>query len=463
MKIKLPNTYSIIFGLIGLTAGLTWIMPGGKYETTRVAGMTRVDPESFHFVDANPQGIADILMAPLNGFVDAALIIGFVLIVGGCFYVLQHTEAIDAAILSLAKKHRSSRFLQLFLIPIFMTLFSIAGAVFGMSEEVIPFVMLFIPMALALGYDTVTGVAIPFIGAGTGFAAAYINPFTLGIAQGIAELPPLSGMGYRLVCWAAVTLTAIIFVMVYAGKIRRRPERSISFKLDNERKKDLKIDQLDQFGGIKKQHKLVLVLFGLALIILVVGVLSFQWYITEISALFLLTAIVVGLAGRLTIDKISESFIKGAGELVGTALVIALARGILVIARDGQIIDTLLFYLSGIVGELHPILSAQSMFLVQTLLNFFVPSGSGQAALTMPIMAPLSDLIGVTRQTAVLAFQFGDGFSNMIIPTSGVTMGVLALAGIPWEKWVRWILPLEGIFFLLALILLIFPVLFTWT
>ena len=206
----------------------------------------------------------------------------------------------------------------------------------------------------------------------------------------------------------------------------------------------------------------MLIIFLLGLIVLVTGVLKFKWYIEEITAVFLVTGIAVGIAGKLKPGEITDAFVQGAKDMASTALVIALARGILIVSRDGKIIDSLLYQLSAPLSGMHSILSSQAMFLVQTFINFFVPSGSGQAVLTMPIMSPLSDLVHVTRQTAVLAFQFGDGFSNMIIPTSAVTMSVLALANVPWEKWAKWVLPLEIIFLIVGMLLLVPPFFFNW-
>lgn len=462
LKLKAPNTYLIISSLILVVALFTWIVPSGKFDTVEKNGRQVVVGDSYHNVESNPQGIGDVLMAPINGFVDAALIIGFVLIVGGAFGIFQKTEAVDSGIKAIAKAHSNSEFVRMFLIPIFMLIFSLGGAVFGMGEEVIPFILVFVPMALLLGYDSITGVAIPFVGAGAGFAGAFINPFTIGIAQGIAELQPLSGMEYRIIVWLIITTAAIIFVMLYANKIKRKPELSLTYEQDKIKRKNLHLDGIENFKGIDKKHKTVLLLFLLGLIVLVVGVLAFGWYIEEICAVFIITGIIVGIAGGLKADEITGAFLQGAKDLIGTALIIALARGILVIATDGRIIDTILYALSSSIDSFHPVVSSQAMFVIQSLLNFFVPSGSGQAALTMPIMAPLGDLVGVTRQTAVLAFQFGDGFSNMIIPTSAITMGVLTLAEIPWEKWARWMLPLQIIFVILALLLLIPPYFMNW-
>ena len=459
---KPPNTIIIISSIIVFIAILTYLIPAGEFARIEQNGKNLVVPGTFQRTTPNPQFVDNILMAPINGFIAAAEIIGFVLIVGGAFSVFQKTEAVDSAIKSIASAYKKSKLVRLFLIPIFMLIFSLGGAVFGMGEEVIPFILIFVPLALVLGYDTITGVAIPFVGAGAGFAGAFINPFTIGIAQGIAEIPLLSGIEYRLIVWFIITLTAILFVSRYANRIKNKPELSPTFELDKTKRKKLHLNNENEYHKIDKKHKQVLILFLLGLIVLVYGVLQYAWFIKEICALFIITGIVVGIVGRLSANNIANGFIEGAKDLIGTAIVIALARGILIIATDGKIIDTILFYLSSSIDGMHPIISSQAMFAVQSFLNFFVPSGSGQAALTMPIMAPLSDLVGVTRQTAVLAFQFGDGFTNMIIPTSAITMGILSLAEVPWEKWARWLLPLEIIFFILSLLLLIPPYLINW-
>ena len=461
-RVKAPNTFIIIFSLIAVVAVLTWIIPGGQYDRIVQDGHESIVPGSFRFVDSNPQGFGDILLAAILGFIDAAQIIGFVLFVGGAFGVFRETEAVDSAIKAIAKAYFHSRAVRFALIPLLMIIFSLMGAIFGFSEEVIPFIMIFVPLALILGYDSITGVAIIFVGAGAGFAGAFLNPFTVGIAQGIAELPLFSGLQYRIVIWIITTSICTAFVMIYAAKIKKNPQKSVTYENDQIKRKDLKIEDVRNFEGIRGRHKLVLIIFALSMAALIVGVLQFEWYINEISALFILTGILVGIAGRLKADEIADAFVKGAKDLCATAIIIGLARGILMVAKDGMIIDTMLNYLAGIIGSLHPIMSAQAMFVTQTFINFFVPSGSGQAALTMPVMAPLSDLVGVTRQTAVLAYQLGDGFTNMIIPTSPVTIGVLTLAGIPWEKWARWIFPLMLILFAAGMLMLIPPFLMGW-
>ncbi len=461
-KLKAPNTFLIIFSLIILAAVSTWIIPSGEFDTAEKNGQEVVVSGSYHEVDPNPQDVFDVLTAPIDGFVDAALIIGFVLIVGGAFGIFQKTEAVDSGIKAIAKAHSKSHLIRQLLIPIFMLLFSLGGSVFGMGEEVIPFILIFVPMALMLGYDTITGIAIPFVGAGAGFAGAFINPFTLGIAQGIADLPPLSGIEYRIFVWFITTSIAIFFVMRHAAKVKKDPTKSPTYELDERKRENLHVAELEKFEGIDAKHKRVLLLFLAGLIVLVFGVIVHGWYIAEISAVFFATGIAVGIAGKLKVTEITDSFMQGAKDLMATALIIALARGILVIATEGKIIGTILYALSDPIESLHPIFSSHAMFAMQSLLNFFVPSGSGQAALTMPIMAPLGDLVGVSRQTAVLAYQFGDGFSNLIIPTSAITMGVLTLAEVSWDTWAKWMIKLQLIFILAGLILLVPPYFINW-
>jgi uncharacterized ion transporter superfamily protein YfcC len=474
---RIPNAYVLIFALLAIAAGLTWVVPPGQFERTERDGRTVVVPGSYELVAPDrplppgntvrpePQGVGDVLRAPLRGFVEAAEIIAFILVVGGAFKVLEATGAVRAGI---ARTIVAFRGRESLLIPVVMVLFSLGGAIFGMSEETIPFVMLFVPLALAMGYDSITGTAMPFVAAGAGFAAAFINPFTLGIAQGIAELPPVSGIGYRVLVWTVTTGVAIAWVMRYAARVRRDPTRSPTYAQDRARREaeglgagaDTAWGSLD--GPMTRTHRLVLGAFLLTLVALVVGVLRWGWYIEEIGALFLGFAIVAAVLARLGGDRTVEAFLRGAAELVGAALVVGLARGILVVSRDGGIIDPMLHLASTGIGALPPVVGAQMMFIAQSLLNFFVPSGSGQAALSMPLMAPLADLVGITRQTAVLAYQFGDGFTNLIIPTSGVLLGVLGAARISWIVWARWMLPLQVVFFVIALLMLIPPVLTGW-
>ncbi|MGO4476100.1 YfcC family protein [Massilia sp. 2TAF26] len=461
MRLRMPNTFVLLFAILALIALATWFVPGGKYETHLVGGKQLVDPDTFHYVASAPQGLVALMKAPIKGFVEAAQIIGFVLIVGGAFAVVQKTEAIDTAIRSIARAHEHSALVRATIIPVFVTLFSLGGATFGMNEEVIPFVLIFVPLALALGYDTVTGVSIPFLGSQVGFGAAFLNPFNVGIAQGIAGVPVFSGMGYRLIVWAAATIVTIAFLMWYAARVKRNPSLSPTFVLDQAKRLEhpVAVSSDDRMTG---RHAAVLAIFAISLGTMVIGVVKYDWFIDEIAALFLAMAIVVGLVGRLGADSWVAAFMQGAKDLAPTALVIAIARATMIIARDAHIIDTMLHGLMPWVASSHPVFAAQKMYLIQSVINFFIHSGTGQAALTMPIMAPLADLVGVSRQTAILAFQLGE-LSTPMIPTSGITVGVLALARVPWLTWAKWMIPLQLIYLVLALLLLVPPCLMGWS
>jgi len=469
-RFKAPDTTLIIFSIIVLAAGMTWIVPAGEYQKAEMmvegAGMREVVvPGSFEMIERPFDGVGDrlvhtvaiVMQAPILGFIDpdAAPIIAFVLLVGGAFAVLQKTGAVEASLRRLVHAADRSRAVEVLTIPLFMALFSLGGAVFGMAEETIPFILIFVPLALALGYDSITGVAIPFLGSAAGFAGAFLNPFTVGVAQGIATVPLFSGIGFRVGVWVAVTALTIAFVMWHASRVRAEPRRSPTFAVDEiKRHEGLHLDTAGPPPALTLRQNAVLGVFFLGIGILVWGVLQHAWYIIEIAALFVALGIVMGAVGGLGGNDTAAAFMEGARDLVSTAIIIGLARGILIVMQDGQIIDTILHALASGLEGAGSMVAAMSMFGAQTLINFFVPSGSGQAALTMPLMAPLSDLVGVSRQTAVLAFQMGDGFTNMIIPTSAVLMGSLTLAGVPWQRWARWILPLQAVLFGLGLVVL---------
>jgi uncharacterized ion transporter superfamily protein YfcC len=459
-KLRLPNTFVLLFAILAMIALSTWLVPGGKYEMQMVNGKSVVDPDTFHYIASNPQGPVALMMAPIKGFVEAAEIIGFILIVGGAFAVLAATEAVEAMIKTIAKAHTRSAFVRAALIPVFVTLFSLGGATFGMNEEAIPFVLIFVPLALALGYDSITGVSIPFLGSQVGFGAAFLNPFNVGIAQKIAGIQPFSGIGYRLIAWSIATIATVLFLMWWAARVKADPTRSPTWALDQELRAAHKGSAVE-FAGMTRTHTAVLWIFALSLIGMVIGVVHFNWGVAEIAALFLSMAIVIGLVGRLDSDRFVLAFTSGAKDLVNTALVIALARGTVVLARDAHIIDTMLHSLMPLVQSSSPVFAAWKMYGIQSVINFFIHSGTGQAALTMPIMAPLADLVGVTRQTAILAYQFSE-FSTPMLPTSGITIGVLALARIPWLTWAKWMIPLQLIYVVLSLALLVPPCLTGW-
>jgi len=448
--------------MVILTVISTWIIPGGEYKRIEKNGRTIPVADSFTFVKRQPQGLSALFVSPIKGFIEASSIIVFIFVVGGAFAIIQKTGAITAFIHNLAFKFGESKTLRSLLIPVTMTIFSLGGAIFGMCEETMPFVLIFVPLSLSLGYDTIVGVAIPFVGAASGFAGAFFNPFTVGIAQGIAELPIYSGLGYRLIIWAIGTVIAIGIVMRYASRIHKNPRLSPTYESDLEKRRKLDLlNSSNQQIKITKSHKLVLYTFLFGMILLVVGILKFKWFINEIAGLFLALGIFCGIFGRLKSKEIAEAFVSGAKDMINAALIIGCARAILVVATDGKILDTLLYGMSKFISNFHPIIASQMMFIAQCIINFFVHSGTAQAALTMPIMAPLGDLVGITRQTTVFAFQLAE-YINPVLPTSGVTMGVLGLAKISWEKWAKWFLPLLLIWIIFCFISLIPPVLMNW-
>lgn len=440
---KIPHTFTIVFGLIVLAAILTWVVPAGEYTRVVEGGREVVLNDSFHRVDAAPQ-TWQVFSALFNGFVDKADIIVFILMVGGAFWILNNSHAIDVGVMAFLRRvQRLSRYklvsklgVNNIIITLVMLLFSIFGAVFGMSEETIAFVVVFIPLAIQMGYDSIVGVCMCYVAAHVGFAGAMLNPFTIGIAQGIAGLPLFSGLEYRFFCWVTLTVVGIAFVLWYAARVKAKPERSPVYKLDDYwRERASSTEQ----STLTVRHILILILLLLTIVALVVGVLAWGWYIAEISALFLAMGILAGIIDRQSADDIAKLFLAGCKDILSAALVVGLASGIIFILRDGHIMDTLLYGLSRSLAHTGEVASLAVMYVFQTLLNIVMPSGSAKAALTMPIMTQFADLIGVSRQTTVLAFQFGDGFTNMLTPTSGVLIGVLGIARIPYGTWLRWV------------------------
>ena len=514
-KRKVPHTFVIVFFIIVIAAVLTWIIPPGKYVSELVGDETVM---TFYYADqlneagpstgsgtstftAEPQ-TWQVFSAFYKGFVKQSNIIVFILIIGGAFWIMNKSKAIDMGIMSFlkfTKRLERNKLMQKIgvnniVIILIMLLFSLFGSVFGMSEETIAFALIIIPLAVSMGYDSIVGLCMVYVAAHIGFSGAMLNPFTIGIAQGIAEIPLFTGIGYRAVCWAILTVVGIIFVLWYANKVKKNPQSSIMYEDDAYWRKsaEVKEEELERYTPRKAWfvfaflmavlivfsvlypmttlkignstatlpllpigtalfallsvitlrktvHYFVLTLLFATVYFLVVGVLGYDWYIMEIASLFL----VLGIASGLSVDKsasdIAKLFLEGMGDILSAAVIVGLAGGIVIVLQDGGIIDTILYGLSKSMSNMGKIASAEIMYGIQTLINIVIPSGSAKAAITMPIMAPFSDLIGISRQATVVAFQFGDGFTNMITPTSGVLMAALGVARIPWEKWVRFI------------------------
>lgn len=507
---KIPHTFTIVFSLIVLAAICTWFVPAGEFVREEVViqnadGGTSsrevVQSGSYHLVERAPQ-TWQVFSSLFNGFVDKADIIIFILMVGGAFWILNNSHAIDVGVMAFLRKVlklNSYKFFQKIgveniIISLIMIMFSLFGAVFGMSEETIAFVIIFVPLAISMGYDSIVGVCMCYVAAHVGFAGAMLNPFTIGIAQGIAELPIFSGLEYRFLCWIVLTIIGIAFVLWYANKVKNHPEKSPMYKLDDYWRQRVQSQEqgsiiyhtptsawvvygalsvvmvvlgvmmpttniaigggeanliiLPIFAGLfiisgflmlrKSVHFFILDLLLFTILFLIVGVLGYGWYVMEISALFLAMGICSGVADNQSADDIAKLFLTGCKDILSAALVVGLASGIIFILRDGKVIDTILYGLTCSLSNTGEVTSLGVMYLFQTLLNLIMPSGSAKAALTMPIMAQFADLINVSRQTTVLAFQFGDGFTNMLTPTSGVLIACLGAAKIPYATWVKW-------------------------
>ena len=454
-KFEFPHVFVLLFGMIVIFSVLTYFIPSGEFDRIETDdGRTEVVDGTYHAVEDNPTDFLGIFEAIHKGLVEGSGIVSFILIIGGAFGILNATRAIDSGMIKIAEKSHGK---EIIIIPIAMIFFSLGGATFGMSEETIPFILIFIPLALRVGFDSMVGVAVVLVGVYAGYAGAFLNPFTIGVAQGIAELPLFSGTAFRILVWVLYTAVSIAFVMLYARKVKKDPTSSPMHKIDQ----SYKIEETGKITLLRRQI-VIIVLFLLTIVGLAVGVMVFDWYITEIAGLFVLMGIIAGLIYRMPINEIAEKFVEGCKDIVLAAISVGFAYGILVVLQDSFTIDTILYTISNWVSQLPTSFSAIGMYAVQAVMNFLVPSGSGQAALTMPIMTPLSDLTGVSRQTAVFAFQLGDAISNVFVPTSGIVMGALAIARISWVKWMRWLLPLVLIQYVLGGVLLIIAHLFIW-
>jgi len=521
LKLTIPHNLVIVFSIIIIAAVMTWIIPGGKFDrqTVEVNGIERsvVVNGSFHYVESQPQ-TWQIFSAFYKGFINMSHIIVFILMIGGAFWIMNETKAIDVGIYSfLGFTRRMERYSLVRLLGVnniiissIMVLFSLFGAIFGMSEETIAFAVIFVPLSISMGYDSIVGIALCYFAAHIGFAGAILNPFTVGIAQGLASVPLFTGIEYRTFCWILITLAGILFVLWYAAKIRRDPHKSPMYEADEywRRKGDSHMQEIkyhtpvsawivaaltgivliifavkypvtrlavglstvsapilpilaglyiiSSYITLKKSiHFFVLNVLAFTMIYLVAGVLGYEWYIREIAALFLAMGIVTGFASGKKPGEITKLFVEGVKDIVSASLVVGFAGGIIAILTDGQIIDTVLNSLSGALEGTGKITAITIMYLFQSLLNLIITSGSAKAALTIPIMAEFSDIVGLTRQATIMAFQFGAGFTDMIAPTSGVLIGVLGMARIPYVRWLKWILPVLGILVILGFLLLI--------
>ncbi|MEC2077135.1 YfcC family protein [Metabacillus fastidiosus] len=459
-KFSIPHIYVILFLFIALAAVSTYLIPAGSYE--RVPGpdgRTTIDPNSYVEVEQTPVSLIQFMTAIPKGLVDAGEVVFFTFIIGGLFAVLKRTGLIEIGVDRLTRKF-SAR--SIVLIPVLMVMFAIICSLIGTQELSLVYVPVILPLMIALGYDSVVAAAVALVATTAGFTTGFLNPVTTGLGQKISGLPLFSGIEIRIIAFIVFVLAGIIYIIRYARKVKNDPKTSLVYEEDTEKRAIYLNDtEVEKRIATKRQKIASFVLLG-CFILLVYGVLKQNWFMTEMAGLFIIMGIVVGMIAGLKLTDICESFNEGFREVLVGAMIVGVARAVAVVMEEGQVMDTIVYSLGTVVGGFPAVFSAIGMFIVQLLFNFLVPSGSGQALVTMPIMAPLSDLIGVTRQTAVLAFQFGDGIGNILYPTSGYFMATLALAGVAWQKWVRFYLPLFFIWCGIAIVFLIIAQVIQW-
>ena len=445
-KREMPHIFVILLIIIVLATICTWIVPAGTYDRIldEASGREIIDPNSFHYVEQTPVGPFDMFVSIEEGLIEAANITFLIFCAFSSLYLLKQTGAIDAAIALMVRKTRKHPKYANVIIVLCMVILAIWGSTGTMSyEEIIAFIPIFVAVAIALGYDAMVGVAISVIPVGVGFASATVNPFTIGVAQTIAELPMFSGLGYRILILSVMIAITIAYVLWYARRIKKDPSKSLTYGIDMS---DMTVDEERMNTPMTIQRKLSLLALLIAVGFMAWGLITQGWYINQCAAIFIILAIVVGIINHWNGNKIASTLVEGMGRGVLGAVIVGVARAVLVVMTKGGIIDTLVHACVSLIENLSLYASGVGMLIFQTLLNFLIPSGSGQAAVSMPIMTPIADIIGMNRQVAVLIFQFGDGFSNMLWPTSFMVIAC-AMAKIPLSKYYKWLLPFMGILF----------------
>ena len=452
-QLKAINPMLFLVAIIVIVAIASYIVPAGSYDRVYDAALDRdlVDPTSYHSVDRNPTTIFGLLMSVTLGMQNAAYIIFFLLIIGGMFAILNGTGAINAG---MANVVRSMKGKELLMIPVCMIVFGCGSAFCANFEEFLAFVPLVLAGCLSMGFDSLTAVGIIFCAAASGYGGAITNAFTTGVAQGIAGLPMFSGMGLRVPLFITLLVVSICYVMWHARRVKKNPELSSTYEIDRITAQNVALDA-DNIAPLTGRQKLVLVIFVLGIAFTVWGIVTQGYYIDELAAIFLAIGIIGGLVGGLRPSEICDHFEKGCGNMLFPCLMVGLANAVVLLLQDANIMDPIIHGLSSLLNGLSPTFAACGMFVVQDLFNVLVPSGSGQAAITMPIMAPLADMLGLTRQTAVLAFQMGDAFTNVMAPTGGEILAALAMCGgVSFKKWMKYLLPLFLMWWVIAFVFL---------
>ncbi|MCD8843549.1 YfcC family protein [Staphylococcus gallinarum] len=457
----MPHIYVILF-IFGVIATIsTYFIPSGQFKRIKgPEGREMVDADSFHFISSKPVGIVDFISIIPKGLIEAGEIVFFTLIIGGMFMVLRKTGIIEIAVDKLARRFINQSVL---IIPVLTTVFAIVATLIGTAELSLVYIPVIIPLIIALGYDSITATAIALCGTVVGFTVGVLNPINTGLAQKLSGIPVFSGIGLRIILFIIVLTVTIIFIMRYAQKIKNKPTLSSVYHADIE-KRDLyqNITNQEPIEATNRQKWGIAVVL-LFFVILVYGVISQGWFMIEMAGLFIIMGIIVGLVTGLSTQAICEAFNEGFKDVLMGAIIVGLARSIAVVLEDGKIMDTIVHGLGSVIDGATPTIAVVGMYAVQVAINFIISSGSGQALVTMPIMAPLADMLGITRQTAVLAFQLGDGFTHIFYPTSGYFMAALAIGGVSYTKWIRFFFPLFIIWGVISIITLIIAQLTGWS
>ena len=450
-KFVFPNTYVIIIMMMIVAVLLTWIIPSGEFERVKdeVSKQSIIIPGTFKYIENNPISLFKIPVYIMKGLAKASDIVFLVIIVGGAFNIIIETGMFQSFAGRLTKVFSNK---EVLIIPAFSTIFALACTTMGVNTF-IGFAPIAVIIARSIGYDAIVGVSMVALGGAIGFSTGTFNPFTTGVAQSLAGLPIFSGLGYRFICLVAFLIVTNIYIIWYAKKVKANPESSVVYEMEQENKK-IEVSE-KQHDKIEGKHYLVLLIVIACFVLLVYGSQNWKWKLQENAAMFIWMGVLSGFAYGFGPSKIAEEFTKGARKLVYGALMIGMANGISLILADGKILDTTVQYLGGLLVTLPSYLQAAGMFLMQLLINGLITSGSGQAAATMPIMLPVADIIGMTKQTAVLAFNFGDGLSNYILPTSSALMGFIAMVGISYSNWMKFMWKLFLIWIVVGAILVI--------
>lgn len=452
--LKAINPMIFLVVVVLLCAAASYVVPAGSYDRVMDAATEReiVAPDSFHYVERHPTTLFSLLSSLTLGMQNAASVIFFLMIIGGMFAILNGTGAINAGMAGIVRRMRGR---EMMMIPVCMIVFGCGSCFCGNFEEFLAFVPLVLACCLTMGFDSLTAVGIVFGSAAAGYGGAMTNAFTVGVAQGISGLPMFSGIALRGALFAALMVVSIAYVMWHAARVRRDPTSSSTYEIDRITAQEAALD-VDDIPDMTGRHKLVLLVLILGVAYTVYGIVTEGFYIDELAAVFLATGIVGGVIGGSGPSKICDDFTKGCGDMLFPCLMIGLANSAVIILKEANIMDTIIHSLAAMLNGLPKSLLACGMFVVQDLFNVLVPSGSGQAAITMPIMAPLADMLGITRQTAVLAFQLGDSFTNVVAPTGGEILAALAMCRTPYGKWLKYLAPLFCLWCLVAFAFLIF-------